>query len=59
MVLLNFGELEIGVTAKMNIGRGEMKLRSLLLSVLFIVGAASQVCGQGGGVGTILGTITD
>jgi len=36
-----------------------MKLRSLLLCVLFIMGTAGQVYGQGGGVGTILGTITD
>src|SRR5438552_5833955 len=53
------GEVELGVTAKMNIWRGEMKLRSLLLCVLFIMGTAGQVYGQGGGVGTILGTITD
>src|SRR5438132_1908039 len=52
-------EAELGVTAKMNIWRGEMKLRSLLLCVLFIMGTAGQVYGQGGGVGTILGTITD
>src|SRR5438874_3036816 len=43
----------------MTIWRGEMKLRSLLLCVLFIMGTAGQVYGQGGGVGTILGTITD
>ena len=36
-----------------------MKLRSLLLCVLFILGTGAQVYGQGGGVGTILGTITD
>src|SRR5216110_2023441 len=53
------GEDEVGVTAKMNIWRGEMKLPSLLLCVLFIMGTAGQVYGQGGGVGTILGTITD
>src|SRR5213080_4012527 len=43
----------------MNIWRGEMKLRSLLLCVLFIMGTAGQVYGQGGGSGTILGTVTD
>src|SRR2546429_9389847 len=52
-------EVEFGVTAKMNTWRGEMKLRSLLLCVLFIMGTAGQVYGQGGGVGTILGTISD
>src|SRR5438094_229358 len=36
-----------------------MKRRSLLLCVLFTMGAAGQVYGQGGGVGTILGAITD
>ena len=36
-----------------------MKLRSLLLCVLFIMGTAGQVYGQGGGSGTILGTVTD
>src|SRR5437016_11713012 len=52
-------EVEFGVTAKMNTWRGEMKLRSFLLCVLFIMGTAAQVYGQGGGVGTILGTVTD
>jgi len=52
-------EVEFGVTAKMNTWRGEMKLRSLLLCVLFIMGTAGQVYGQGRGVGTILGTISD
>src|SRR5882762_9504496 len=49
----------MGVTAMREIWRGEMKLPSLLLCVLFIMGTAGQVYGQGGGVGTILGTITD
>src|SRR5436190_1018541 len=53
------GEVELGVTSKMNIWRGEMKLRSLLLCVLFIMGTAGQLYGQGGGSGTILGTVTD
>src|SRR5947207_13726916 len=53
------GEVELGVTAKMSIWRGEMKLRSLLLCVLLIMGTGGHVYGQGGGVGTILGTITD
>src|SRR5437899_11269371 len=52
-------EFEFGVTAKMNTWSGEMKLRSLVLCVLFIMGTAGQVYGQGGGVGTILGTISD
>src|SRR2546423_628962 len=49
----------MGVTAMREIWRGEMKLPSLLLCVLFIMGTAGRVYGQGGGVGTILGTITD
>src|SRR5437667_5141104 len=48
-------EVEFGVTAKMNTWRGEMKLRSLLLCVLFIMGTAGQVYGQAAGVGPILG----
>src|SRR5881394_760385 len=58
-VAKKLGEFELGVTAKMNIWRGEMKLRSLLLCVLFIMGTGAQVYGQGGGSGTILGTVTD
>src|SRR5436190_1993418 len=53
------GDVELGVTAKMSIWRGEMKLPSLLLCVLLIMGTGGYVYGQGGGVGTILGTITD
>src|SRR2546430_16643571 len=58
-VAKKLGEAELGVTSKMNSWRGEMKLRSLLLCVLFIMGTAGQVYGQGGGSGTILGTVTD
>ncbi len=36
-----------------------MKLRSLLLFVILIMGTAGSVNGQGGAYGTILGTVTD
>jgi hypothetical protein len=38
---------------------GKMKLRSFLCCLLFIVGIAGRVYGQGGDVGSIVGTITD
>ena len=36
-----------------------MKLRSLLFCLLFILGAAGLVYGQGGDVGSIVGTVTE
>src|SRR5438309_10932199 len=36
-----------------------MKLRSLLLCVLFVMGVAGRAYGQGGAYGNILGTVTD
>jgi Carboxypeptidase regulatory-like domain len=58
MVRGNQGNLNCGDCDDENRG-GEMKLRSLLCCLFFILGIAGRVCGQGGDVGSIVGTITD